>query len=293
MKPEDFPSMRAAARSQSRFDQAVASIDAGTVVGSMRRVEWQDAKEVLSRAVEAAWTARVSGPFCYGGKELPEAVEKLTWDVRASNLHETVAATKRVAAYTGTDHPVVEAMRQLLAEVRPLAEAVGALKGKLVMGRAPRAEPTPVNPNKVMGTCGVCFRAIAVTSHGLMALHGYKRPWSGRGQTASCYGTRFRPLEVSNEGLRWLIGEMKRERDEATKRLADLVKGREPDKLLVRSGRGVVWIERDHARWGDEIRFLEAELQGTVALVNRQLPRLKTMLSEWKATGLTKAVAVA
>jgi Resolvase, N terminal domain len=57
--------------------------------------------------------------------------------------------------------------------------------------------------NKVVGICPCCFREIAV-QRGLMVHHGYERHTGYH--TSSCEAAfRFKPLEVSGEGLQWLL----------------------------------------------------------------------------------------
>lgn len=48
-------------------------------------------------------------------------------------------------------------------------------------------------------TCQICGRGIKA-KNGTIALHGYKRPGQGW-QTASCFGARHRPYEVSCDAL--------------------------------------------------------------------------------------------
>ena len=52
-----------------------------------------------------------------------------------------------------------------------------------------------------LATCQVCGRAIKA-NRGLIAHHGYKRPYQAGWQTASCEGARYVPYEVSCERLR-------------------------------------------------------------------------------------------
>lgn len=56
-----------------------------------------------------------------------------------------------------------------------------------------------------MTTCQICGREIKAKS-GLIAHHGYRRPWHGSGcQTASCFGARRVPYEVGHDALDQLI----------------------------------------------------------------------------------------
>lgn len=53
---------------------------------------------------------------------------------------------------------------------------------------------------KVQTTCQCCGRAIK-SKHGVIAHHGYQRPGQGW-QTASCWGARKQPYEVTCEDLK-------------------------------------------------------------------------------------------
>ena len=279
---EKFPSLRAAARSPSRFEVAVERVLAGIEVGSIRNAEYQDVKYEISRAAEDAWKNHVSGPFFHGGKweTLPLDVNELYDSIMILSLHDVISTAKKVAR-SKAQGPAVDAMRAFCAEALPLAEAVASLKDKVVKGRAPSAGPSkPVNPNKVVKTCSVCFRAIAVVG-GTMAHHGYTRPEMGW-QTASCQGIRFKPLEVSSEGLQWLIAAL-RERLDARK-LAYAKRATHPEFLMTRQGRdgAAVKVVRDDPLWPQLFARHVGELRSEIAAIERDLPVLDKMLADWK-----------
>ena len=279
---EKLPLLRTAARSPSRFEVAVERVLAGIEVGSIRNAEYQDVKYEISRAAEDAWKNHVSGPFFHGGKweTLPLDVNELYDSIMILSLHDVISTAKKVARSKATG-PAVDAMRAYCAEVLPLAEAVASLKDKVVKGRAPSAGPSkPVNPNKVVKTCSVCFRAIAVVG-GTMAHHGYTRPEMGW-QTASCQGIRFKPLEVSSEGLQWLIAAL-RERLDARK-LAYAKRATHPEVLMTRQGRdgAAVKVVRDDPLWPQLFARHVGELRSEIAAIERDLPVLDKMLADWK-----------
>jgi hypothetical protein len=51
-----------------------------------------------------------------------------------------------------------------------------------------------------MTTCQICGRAIKANT-GLIAHHGYKRPYEQHYQTRSCFGARYAPYEVAHDAL--------------------------------------------------------------------------------------------
>jgi hypothetical protein len=56
------------------------------------------------------------------------------------------------------------------------------------------------------GTCQICLRQIGIGT-GRVAHHGYQRPHEGW-QTASCFGARYRSLEVACDALRPAIEQL-------------------------------------------------------------------------------------
>ena len=279
---EKFPLLRAAARSPSRFEIAVERVLAGIEAGSIRNVAYQDVKYEAGQAAADAWSKHVASPFFHCGQweTLPPDVNELYDSIMILSLHDVIATAKKVARSKATG-PAVDAMRAFCAEALPLAEAVASLKDKVLKGRAPSAGPSkPVNPNKVVKTCPVCFRAIAVVG-GTMAHHGYTRPEMGW-QTASCQGIRFKPLEVSSEGLQWLIAAL-RERLEARKQ-AYAKRATHPEFLMARQGRNgaAVKVMRDDPLWPQLFARHVGELRSEIAAIEHDLPRLDKMLADWK-----------
>lgn len=281
MTPDQFPILRAVERTPARFDAAVEQVAAGVESGSIRNVVLQDVKFTLSRIADEAWKKHVSEPHVYGQADaLPQDVRDLYWSISLMSLHDVIAASKKVNK-TKAQGPVVDAMRAFCAEVLPLAEAVASLKDKVVKGRAPSSGPAkPENPNKVVKTCPVCFRPIAVL-RGTMAHHGYQRPGQGW-QTASCPGIRFKPLEVSSEGLEWLIATL-RERLAGLKN-AHANQATHPEYLMAKrtyNGKAEK-ITRDDPLWPRVFARHIAEIESEMESLERELPMLDKKLADWK-----------
>jgi hypothetical protein len=173
-------------------------------------------------------------------------------------------------------------MRALTAEALPLAEAVRELKGLVVRGRAP-APPKPVNPDQVRGTCSCCFRDTAVIETGRMAHHGYERPGDGA-QSASCAGVRFRPLEVSTEGLEWLVWSTSEKLGADRERLSLLdemstitYQAHDEGRLVPRT------ITRGEEGWDKTLRAWTRMMEHTVQTGERQLDHCEAQLETWRA----------
>ncbi len=262
-----------------RLRDAMSMLAAGQAVGRIRNVEYQNARAVVSRVVEDAWR-EVRGPHFYNGQyaHLPQAVQDLDATVNVYGLHDVLAAYKRLTRST-LDHVAIREMRAFVVEVHPLAMAVAALKATIVKGRAPSTGPSkPVNPNKIVKTCPCCFREIAVTPRGTMAHHGYQRPGHGW-QTSSCPGIRFKPLEVSQEGLVWLIGSY-RNRLAACKN--DLAGRDRLTKLTIRRGFGFAEITTDMPEWDQQLRTWCVQIEGEIRALTQSLAYCEARLASWK-----------
>lgn len=205
---EDFPSFFSfhsnRPRYQERFEETIDVLNRSLEQGSIRNVEFKDVKSRCSDAASEAYKFAISEPFVWAQKfmSLPDAIQDLEMSINFAGIHSMTSIKKKVDAVK-VDHPCMTALKAWVAEYMPLAEAVDTLKQNVVMGRAPSTGPAkPVNPNKDVKTCACCFRPIAVVS-GTMAHHGYKRPGNGW-QTNSCPGIRFKPLELSPDGLKYM-----------------------------------------------------------------------------------------
>lgn len=283
--PENFPLLRQAISRTERFDQAVRAIASGVETGTIRNVDYKAAKEALGRAADQAWKNEVSEPFFYAGRfqDQPEAVRKLQDSIMIMSLHDVLTTARKLAKTTATG-PAVEAMKAYVDEVLPLAEAVASLKDKVVKGRAPRSEPAkPVNPNKIVKTCACCFRAIAVMPGGTMGHHGYQRPGDGY-QTASCPGIRFRPLEVSDEGLRYIITVCEDQLSRASAALGD------SDTITSltlpgRRGQPLKKISKQDAGWANTLLSYKFGLESEIRNTEAALGSLRQRLAAWKPVG--------
>lgn len=284
MTPAQFPLLRSAHKHHERFDAALFQIAEGLRIGAIRNVVLADAKHTLSHYAYSAWDVHVRERFFDAGKweSLSKDVRHLGNSIHILGLHDVIATAKKVAKSKASG-PAVEAMRSFCAEVLPLSLAVASLKDKAVKGRAPNQGPSkPVNPNKVVQTCPVCFRHIAATA-GTMAHHGYRRPGGGW-QTASCPGVRFKPLEVSPEGLQWLVTTLSEQL--RTARLAYEQRETLPEVFLVRDHSAsqrtaMKKIGRGDAEWPAEFRRHVAELESEIAVLQAELPMLEQRLATW------------
>lgn len=286
LTPEQFPRLLQASRRPDRFSASVQALADGVAGGSIRKVALDEAKHCIGSAVYDAWRKHVSEPFFYAGKfaTQPDDARALEMTINIASLHD-VLSTHRKLSKSKASGEAVNVMRSFVDECLPLAEAAAFLKSKVVKGRASSVVMKPVNPDKVVKTCPVCFRPIAVV-RGLMAHHGYQRPEIGW-QTASCPGIRFRPLEQSTDGLVWSI-------EEQEKRLAG-VKAQYAarntlSQISVLKGRTVVVVTREYATWTHDFYVYCCGLESEMRALNADMKVRKKRLHDWKPEPIIDAV---
>jgi len=281
--PDDFPLLLQDARQADRVRAAIDLFRDGLAAGGIRNTDFQDAKSRLGRALEQAWDRQVSAPFFHAGRwqAQPDPLQALNQTCNPSSLHDLLAVARRLDASDATG-PAADAMRALTAEVLPLAEAARDLKGLVVKGRAP-APPKPVNPDQVRGTCSCCFRDTAVIETGRMAHHGYERPGDGA-QSPSCAGVRFPPLEVSTEGLEWLVwstseklGADRERLDRRDEMNTITYEAHERGRLVPRT------IRQGEEGWDRVLRAWTRMMEHTIQTGERQLTHFEAELETWRA----------
>lgn len=281
---ENFPSVyasttRGAERQRQRFEQALDHLNEGLLTGSIRNIEMKDVKRWCSDIARDLWDEKVADVHFNSGKyaKLPKDLVDLYYSINIMGIHSLSSIDKKLQK-TKLDHPMIDDMRSLVAELMPLATTIDSLKTGVVKGRAPSTEPPkPVNPNKVVKTCPCCQRAIAVGG-GTMVHHGYQRTGNGW-QTNSCPGIRFPPLEVSSAGLKWMI----ESHEESLQHTIKLQAEKDSVKSLPTNIAGnVVTITPESSRWRNTFRAYEERLERDIRWYTDDLVTMKKRLADWK-----------
>ncbi|MDF0605405.1 hypothetical protein HZU77_007040 [Neisseriaceae bacterium TC5R-5] len=283
MKPEHFPLLRSAQQNLAQFDQAVEQLAIAQQAGGISRPLFRHVQDTLSRAVYRAWDKHIDQRFFQCSKQIisPE-LARLYRALPHMRLHSVITVHEKLQKSTFTG-PIMAAMQHLIDEAYPLAEAVNALKDKMIEGplslNSATKQPKP-RPAKIIKTCPVCFRAIALIG-GYMANHGYQR--SGRMiQTAPCAGFRFPPLEHSNEGLIWLIQDLYQRQaliQSALDDQANLSRLVIPGKGL---NGGATTLTRDSPSWPSFFEHHVAQLTRELGQLETEIQRREEQLSAWQ-----------
>jgi hypothetical protein len=275
---------------QPRTETALRNLFAAAAAGSIYNQELKNLKLTLDYAAAAAWNT-VVGPFWHGkGGNLDvdfntnEALNDLHRSVTGiHSVRESIAASKKLAK-AKVSHPMVDAMNKVAAAALPVALVIEDLKTKVVMGRKPNPEAqarkaASLDSMMNRATCACCFRGQAVLPNGKIHDHGYSLPdraW----KTGSCYGRGFRPLEVSNEGLHFMVGMLTQSE---TAQVADLAKVKAAKKLTETD-----FHRKEHVytpempEWARKHAAAVAEAERALEMTRRDLVEFKKHVAEWK-----------
>ncbi len=285
MHPDDFPFLKASAigsKKLERYQSFILKLDAAIAEGRIRKVEYEEIKSELGRLVDRAYQTNVNEPYFNAGRweEWGNEIYMLHCQCDPSNLHEVIACAKKLAKTELTGKPV-DAMREVTDQLLPLANALKSLKAQIVLGRAPSTGPAkPENPNKIVRTCSCCFRAIAVQGN-RMVHHGYRRPSWGYGQTASCPGIRYKPLERSNEGLVAMRNSSQRELE----KLQEKWEQREQvTSIMTEKNRVKTTVNKGDPDWDRAHRGYVWKLDQAMRSEKSEIEGLDFRLSRWKQT---------
>lgn len=281
-------------RNQKRIAEVLPLLQDGLDSGRIYNTDFKLAKDLLSRLM--ADMAEIMVRDVIFARDAQGNHPPLLNDIHAQLItpgaHTWGGFRKRLERLEKShpDHPATPVLRALHDEFAPLANAVNDLKESLVMGRKPasspatRAEEAEPRHEPDKKTCPCCQRGIALAG-ATMAHHGYKRPGMGV-QTASCPGIKYRPLEVSSEGLRDLVDHYRERASFIQEALSD--PAGHPANLLVRVQSKGAWangarerIGRDDPRWAMAYSAWAKEMENEAAAIAFSLPRLEQQLLAW------------
>ena len=286
LKREDFPSVyemyAKEPRRIDRFESMLDILNSALEQNSIRNAIFKDVKELAGRICEDSVEHMVKDPFFVGrANEQPEELLDVYYKMYISGAHILTSLKKRIDKLT-IDNDCSQAMKKWINEFIPLTNALESLKPNVVKGRAPSEGPAkPVNPNKDVKTCPCCFRPIAVVT-GTMAHHGYQRTGHGY-QTQSCPGIRFKPLELSPDGLHFMLKSNQESKAESEKLLAEapeIKSFKEIDRIGMK--RELVDITREDRRFQAYYDRHVRELQSNIMFRTRDIAMFEGLIANWK-----------
>jgi hypothetical protein len=275
--------------SRERAERALRIVFQAVEQGSIFNVDFQSVKYSLNSAAEHAWKA-ATDHFWVGkaGKldadaKTNEALNALHWACLLSGARDAIAISKKLAKVK-VQHPMVDAMRAVVSRVLPVALVLEDLKSKVVKGRKPnpeaQARKAALAANAMpTATCACCFHEQAVLPNGNIHDHGYQIPrqWN---KTASCYGRQFRPLEVSDDGLKFMVKLLKM----TVANLEGAVERARTSTSITRrsySGNEVTYTPTSK-EWAQVLAGAIAEAEQELRSAQSDLKTFKKALADWK-----------
>lgn len=263
-------------------------------VGSILNVVFQDAKRTLDAEAEGMFK-RATGHFTAGkgGKLDPDfainaLLNEMSWAILFSGARTAIAASKKLAAKKlDFSHPMVDAYRAAVALILPVALLLEEVKGLVVKGRRPpTAEVAAARAAKLASvekmdraTCGCCFGGQAVLDNGYIHDHGYRKPAPWR-KTASCPGSMFRPLEVSDEGPRYMVAML----TSHEAHLVEELKGTDTLESITFERRGEkVTVGLGSVEFASRLAALIEGLNRDLRFVREELAEFTKVVANWKA----------
>jgi hypothetical protein len=173
-----------------------AILDADVIYNADYAAVREALNKVLEKAKEAASAVYLAIP--YEDRRGDELSAQYYGTIYPHTLPGWLKKLPKTASPTHA--AALEAYRALEA-LAPICAKFVAAKGRVVKARKPSAEPrkTPARTLDNTGTCACCGQNVKL-SGGTIVPHGYTIRWGF--QSGSCFGVGFRPIEVSDEGLR-------------------------------------------------------------------------------------------
>lgn len=292
MTPDQFPTLLEASQSKSRFCESVTLLALSMEGGPLKKVDFIRAEDAASDAFCRAWNDIVRKPFFHASNhlDLSPDVLNLEHSIDIVSIQSAIAASYKLER-TEASGAAVTAMKRLAQEALPLARALSLASKPSKVTR-----PTPIKAGSTRSTvaqvaadiktCPCCARSIEVVG-GAIAAHA---PRSGgiAWPVAECPGSAFKPLEESAQGLEWLIGETKRQKDALVEELYSL-KNRhldtsDPFPVSTLTDGKRADVDRSSPDWPSAVHAILTRKERDARVISGHLKDLEKRLSEWRPT---------
>lgn len=188
-----------------RFQELIATLEAGLVAKKIWNVQVVDAKFSISNLIDDA-AKFYSEPF-YAQKR-NQSANWVNGDPRydISMFMNTTSAPKLLRNLTkqnGYNDPIILEYMEFLKEVVAIGTLIKAIKPFVVKGRRP-VEKTPEQIQDETfntGVCAICANRQKLDGNVAMVMHGYQMSdYNHAGyRVGKCFGVGYKPYELSNE----------------------------------------------------------------------------------------------
>lgn len=267
------------------------------VAGEIYGPEYKTAKDYLGWVIDDSWRAKSDRFWVGSGGDSAESAFQYHIGGPA-NMHEVLSFKKKLGKLKSTtklssgyqDYKLsdvnpeyVRIAHEFADAAYPIALILKEMKSKVIKGKKPNPEAIAKKAAalalKDMKTCACCFRSIAALKNGKIADHGYTLHY-GWGKSASCPGGMFKPLEVSNAGLKYMVegisGRLVQLRSELSKSssLQSLVKKGYSGELET--------LTPDSPKWNKAHKSHVDAIEQDIKFNETSLANYKSRLAHWK-----------
>lgn len=262
--------------------------------GEIYNMDLQDAKTALNRAFEDGMEAL--GQLDYRDRS------ELGFGLSLYSVPSLIKKLNGKGPKAGGDYPkpgwtaspeVLAKWKEFMAAMLPVSKILNDLKSKVVKGKKPLTpEKAAVKAaqlaKKDMKTCACCFRGIARYPNGLIADHGYTLPprW---GKTPSCPGRMFRPLEVSDDGLKYMVKLLTERVAYLNKLITEFPSRTELNVKSYGKKQGDL-IGKDDPRWDATYKQALREFTDDLEDTSKSLKMFQHKLASWQPTETTESI---
>ena len=264
--------------------QTLAKLESALEGKPIYKTEFEECRRVMNKAYQEVFDLEYVQLYFSLMKKLPhEDKNKPEYDdendiyYSDKSINGSATILKRYAKKADKSIYIAKAV-QVANEFAIFKEIFTHLKPKVTSGRVPSGIVKAVNPNRVDGTCGWCFKTQALAPNGTMVHHGFARPGYGY-QTPSCPGISFRNLEVSTEGLQAKIRALKNQLSNEEEELIRLGK---LTSVTLKNRKGIVSVvSKGDADWTKTIDTFKHQTQSNIRAMTHDLTYAEKALVKW------------
>ena len=182
------------ARYAAAIENLTAAAESGAEVYNVDFTDWKDA---ANRAFEMA--SRAVQQIHLDGDRENKSDTTLYYEM-PYGLHNFPSKKFQGLVAKADDTPVRAAALALIAEWKPVADAIKTVKANVIKGRKPSTTPrmTPERTIENTGTCAICGKNVKlkdgkVVNHGYTVRYGFFE--------GGCFGVGYEPIETSPAAL--------------------------------------------------------------------------------------------
>jgi hypothetical protein len=213
-----------------RFVKALAALEQGVADHHIWNVDFNDAKDSVSRGIEQAMSVAAEPFYAQRRAEMTSySSNDPRYDISGYMSYISAPKLLRRLEKANFDNPTIQSYMEYLREVVQIGTLIKSAKVFIVKGRKPnvtnKTEAELAAEIANTGTCCICQRRQKLNDEQGMVHHGYQMSeYNHSGyRIGSCFGVKFLPYEFSCEANKqWLAQVLKPQMVAEKKFLKDL-----------------------------------------------------------------------